>query len=316
MEIGSTPLVSVVTPVYNGEAYLAECIESVLAQTFQNWEYVIVNNCSKDHTLEIAQQYARRDARVRVHNNNEFLSMIPNWNHALRQISAESKYCKVVHADDCLFPECLEQMVSLAEAYPSVGLVGAYRLEGNWVKPLGVLPYSNPVIPGREISRFTLTGTEYIFGSPTSLLIRSDLIINRSAFYNESNLHADTEACFEVLQHSDFGFVNQVLTYTRLHSEAMTSFSQKFNTYRLGWLAILLKYGRICLEGEYEQYLKQRLRRHYKALGNCVFQRKGKEFWQYQKNELNKLGLPFSRLALTRGIIFALIDRVRGLEAG
>ena len=52
------PLVSVITPVYNGEEFLPECIESVLAQTYQNWDYTIVNNRSTDRTLEIAKSYA------------------------------------------------------------------------------------------------------------------------------------------------------------------------------------------------------------------------------------------------------------------
>src|SRR5688572_27923951 len=94
------PLVSVLTPVYNGEKYLAECIESVLAQTYDNWEYVIVNNCSTDRTFEIAQQYANKDKRIRIHNNSTFVGCDTNGNIAFRQISAESKYCKVVHADD------------------------------------------------------------------------------------------------------------------------------------------------------------------------------------------------------------------------
>ena len=60
------PLVSVVTPVYNEEKNLAECIESVLAQTYPNWEYVIVNNCSTDRSLQIAESYAAQDKRIRV----------------------------------------------------------------------------------------------------------------------------------------------------------------------------------------------------------------------------------------------------------
>src|SRR5258705_13800105 len=90
------PLVSIVTPVYNGEEYLRECIESVLAQTSSNWEYIIVDNCSRDHTLSIAQEYAARDSRIRVHSNETFVRVIENHNIAFRQISAASRYCKVV----------------------------------------------------------------------------------------------------------------------------------------------------------------------------------------------------------------------------
>src|SRR5687768_18358729 len=90
------PLVSVLTPVYNGERYLVECIESVLAQTYQNWEYCIVNNRSTDRTLAIAQKYASQDNRIRIHNNETFVECDANGNIAFRQISSESKYCKVV----------------------------------------------------------------------------------------------------------------------------------------------------------------------------------------------------------------------------
>ena len=91
MKPDAQPLVSVLTPVYNGEKYLAECIESVLAQTYQNWEYVIVNNCSTDRTLEIAADYARRDKRIRIHNNKTFVGCDANGNIAFQQIATESK---------------------------------------------------------------------------------------------------------------------------------------------------------------------------------------------------------------------------------
>lgn len=56
----SQPLVSVITPVYNMGQFLPECIEGVLMQTYKNFEYIIVNNCSKDNTLEIASAYAKK----------------------------------------------------------------------------------------------------------------------------------------------------------------------------------------------------------------------------------------------------------------
>src|SRR6476660_9156223 len=128
MRPDTQPLVSVLTPVYNGEQYLAECIDSVLAQTYQNWEYCIVNNCSTDRTLDIAQKYADKDKRIRIHNNTTFVGCDANGNIAFRQISPNSKYCKVVHADDWLFSDCIMQMVELAEANPNVAIVGAYAL--------------------------------------------------------------------------------------------------------------------------------------------------------------------------------------------
>ncbi len=95
-------LVTVLTPVYNGEAFIGQCIESVLAQTYEDWEYVIVNNCSTDRSLSVAQRYAERDPRIRVVTNERFVNVITNHNITFRLLSPESKYCKVVHADDWL----------------------------------------------------------------------------------------------------------------------------------------------------------------------------------------------------------------------
>ena len=129
MNIPEEPLVSVVTPVYNGEDFLTECIESVLRQTYGNYEYIIVNNCSTDRSLEIALNYSKRDSRIRVHSNSQFVGVIENHNIAFRLISPNSKYCKVVSADDWLFPECLARMVDVAEANPSAGFVGSYAAQ-------------------------------------------------------------------------------------------------------------------------------------------------------------------------------------------
>ena len=64
-----TPTVSIVLPCYNGAGFLAQSIDSVIAQTFTDWELIIVNDCSKDNSLEIMQQYAEKDSRIRIINN-------------------------------------------------------------------------------------------------------------------------------------------------------------------------------------------------------------------------------------------------------
>ena len=303
------PLVSVVTPAYNGEKYIAECIESVLGQTYENWEYVVVDNCSTDRTLEIANAHAKKDPRIRVHNNSEFLKIIPNWNHALRQISPESKYCKIVHADDWLFPECIERMVAVAEQHPTVGLVGAYRLRGTQIKCVG-LPYSVTVISGREVCHATFRRDYYLFGSPTSTLIRADLIRRRETFYNEHNLHADLEACFDVLQESDFGFVHQLLTTTRVHEETHSqTFVQRYATIVLGRLTVLKKYGRVyCNNEEYRKYLNEALDRYYRHMAVSFFRLRGREFWRYQRKRLEEIGIRFSTARLMSATSLQFID--------
>src|SRR6266496_2947919 len=94
------PLITVLTPVYNGDEHLSECIESILNQTYKNFEYIILNNCSTDTTLEIANTYTRKDSRIRIYNNDRILSAAANHNACFRKISPESKYCKIVQADD------------------------------------------------------------------------------------------------------------------------------------------------------------------------------------------------------------------------
>jgi glycosyltransferase involved in cell wall biosynthesis len=194
-----TSLVTVVTPVFNGEPYLAQCIESVLAQTYSHWEYVIVDNASTDRTGEIAQTYAARDSRLRVVRNEHTVPVIANHNIAARQLSSDSRWCKFLSADDILFPECLERMLALAEAHPSIGLVCAYHLHGTRLT-LGGLPYPSAVMPGREVARASLLGQLTIFGSPTAHMHRADLVRARDPFFDESNLHADEAACYETLR--------------------------------------------------------------------------------------------------------------------
>jgi glycosyltransferase involved in cell wall biosynthesis len=315
MNTDDHPLVSVVTPVYNGENCLAKCIESVLTQTYSSFEYIIVDNCSTDRTFEIADTYRRRDARIQIHRNTKHVSVIENHHVAFGQLSERSKYCKVVHADDWLFPECLAEMIGVAELHPSVGLVGAYCLDENRVK-LGGLPYPSTVVTGREVCRPTLLGHLYVFGSPSSLLIRSDLIRKRPVFYDELSFprHADTAACYEILQHVDFGFVHQVLTVTTRPKESGTSFSRRVNSYIVENLFTTLKYGPVYLSGvEYQQRLKVQTIYYYRFLGKNVWTRRDKEFWDYHKNAMKTLGFSHSSLRVFKA---ALIEAViNGLNA-
>jgi glycosyltransferase involved in cell wall biosynthesis len=306
MNTTSQPLVSIVTPVYNGAEFLAECIESVLAQTYQNWDYTIVDNCSTDGSVEIARRYAAKDRRIRIRENPQFLRVTPNFNVALRQISPTSKYCKVVLGDDWIFPECLERMVAVAEEHPSVGIVGAYALEGRQVKWTG-LPYPSKLVCGREVCRQHFLEKLYVFGSQNSVLYRADLVRSHDPFYNEANIHADTEACFALLNTCDFGFVHQVLTFTRVRPGSLNTISTAMHTYWGDMLHLLAMYGPEYLtHDELEVCLDRHLSAYYRFLGKSLMLVRDKKFWDYHKRQLTEAGVGFSWARLATGTLATL----------
>src|SRR5450631_113487 len=200
------PTVSVLTPAYNGDAYLDECIQSVIAPTFPGWELIVVDNCSTDGTRAIAQKYAARDERIRLLASDEFVGVYGNHNRALKAMDARARYCKFLHADDWLYPECLERMVAVAERHPAVGVVSSYRLEGAVVEHSGLLPYTEEVMAGREVVRRALLGPPWVTGSPSSLLFRADLVRGaKKPFFDESVWHADTDSAYQLLLQSELG---------------------------------------------------------------------------------------------------------------
>lgn len=298
MEFASQPLVSIVTPVYNEEEHLAECIESVLAQSYQNWDYTIVDNCSTDRSLEIARQYAAKYPRLRVHENRQFLDMIPNHNVAVRQISPASKYCKVVLGDDWIFPECLERMVAVAQDNPSVGVVSAYQQCGQQIRIKG-LPDGQALVGGKEACRQFLMDKLLLFGSPSSVLYRADLVRSRYPFYVETDMYPDFEACFALLSRSDLGFVHEILTFSRPRAGSVGAISADIGAHFGSMLGMLFTYGEGCLPSdEFDECLDRQLSRYYRFLGRRVFVERDRDFWSYHKKTFAKFGISFSRARL------------------
>ncbi len=309
------PLVSVLTPVYNGAAYLQECIESVLAQTYGNFEYIVLNNHSSDETLQIAERYAARDDRIRVYSNETVLDVISNHNKAFGLISNSARYCKVVSADDWLLPECLERMVRLAEANPSVGIVGSYQLSGgggdwkNWCVKWAQVPYPSTVVPGREIGRIHMLGGVDVFGSPTSLLYRADLVRAHKRFYPNPTAEADTSACCRCLRECDYGFVHQVLSYERVHDVRVTTRSQSLNAYLSSDISDLLEYGdKFLSSDERQRRLRQMMANYYRFLAVSALKLRERQFWAFHKERLAQLGYPMSPIRLARGVFITLLD--------
>lgn len=117
------PLVSVLMTAYNRGKYIAEAIESVLASTYENFELIIVDDCSKDDTVKIAELYALKDSRIKLFVNEKNLGQFENRNIAATY--ATGTYLKYVDSDDIIFPWGLEYCVMEMEKFPqaSIGLL-------------------------------------------------------------------------------------------------------------------------------------------------------------------------------------------------
>jgi hypothetical protein len=128
------PLVSVLLTAYNRDPYIAEAIESVLAQTWTNFELIVCDDGSSDRTAEIAREYERRDNRIRVSVNPHNLGQFENRRHVADL--ARGQYLKYHDSDDVMYPHCLATMVEPLEAEPRAG----FALSGSLYWPGGPCP--------------------------------------------------------------------------------------------------------------------------------------------------------------------------------
>ena len=282
----SEPLVSVVTPFHNTAPYLAQCIESVLAQTYTHFEYILVDNCSTDASGEIAESYARRDSRIRLVRRTALLSQVQNYNAALAEISETSRYCKIAQADDAIFPECLKLMVQEFEQAESIGLVSAYDLKADKIRGSG-FPLRKSPISGKETARLYLQAGIFPFGSPTTVMYRSSLVRGQKPFYEENRLHEDTEKCMQILENWDFGFVPQVLSFVRTDNESISSKVRNFQPYTLDRYIIVQRFASTFLDQDEAVALRNEAKRdYYEVLAHAALRFRGNDFWRYHERGL------------------------------
>lgn len=127
--ITENPLVSIIVPVYKVEKYLKRCIDTILAQTYQNFELILVDDGSPDNCGAICDEYAKKDSRIRViHQANQ--GQAAARNHAAR--TAKGEFIAFVDSDDYVEPDCLEYLVGLQKKYGTDMAIGraGYVYEG------------------------------------------------------------------------------------------------------------------------------------------------------------------------------------------
>ena len=216
------PLVAVFTPVYNGDAFLAETMECVQAQTYPNLVHVVLDNVSSDKTPEIIARYLDGPVPVITKRNVEVLTQYPNWNACLDMVPGDAKYFRLLCADDTITPDSMSKMVALAETDDEITLVTCQH-EHDGVINNDQLPANETVFDGIEIGRGFLTHAHFSFWV-THMLMRSSLIEKRGRpFFWADRIYGDTDAGLGVLPFGKFGFIHEPLATTRVHEGAVTT---------------------------------------------------------------------------------------------
>jgi len=262
----------------------------VIGQTYPHWEYIILDNASDDETAAIAARYAAEDGRIKVHTNPETVPVIENWNRSLRLISTQSTYCRVLHADDWMYPTCLEKTVDVALRHPSAAFIAALRLRGDVVQRRG-LPLDQELFDGGDYGRLFMRQHDFWL-SPTSCLLRSDCIRARDPFYPPQYLHADLAVYYDIMSENDFGFVHEVLSYSREHASSITSkLAAPKETLLRDWLSFLDQYGpRFFDSNELAEVKKSYLRYYYRKIVRGVGTLKGRGFVDFHLEGLRAAG--------------------------
>lgn len=221
--------VSVLIPVFNREEWISECIQSALDQTFDDFEVIIVDNKSEDRTFEICQDFAKRDPRVKVFQNDSNIGPVRNWLACADKAAGE--FCKILFSDDALMSTCLEKMVPRLED-PDVAFVFCAARIGETFEKANVrydLGANQDISPDRYVK---LTLRAKVPWSPGAVLLRTkDLKRNlKTDFPTAARQPFDRHGAgpdvmimlLTALNYQRIAYVWEPLVFFRAHSGSIT----------------------------------------------------------------------------------------------
>lgn len=205
-------MVSVITSVYNCEKYIAEMIDSILKQTYKDWELIIFDDASTDNTWDIILNY--QDCRIKKFRNNENQGLTVNLNKALKIATGE--YIARIDGDDVAYPRRLEKQVRFMNEHPDLVLLGC------WMKSFG----SKELIMQKEID-FEVLKINLLFNVIAfhpSFIMRRDVLYKHHIHYNEYLKCAqDYDLEYQLSKHGKIENIPEILMKYRVHEGQVTT---------------------------------------------------------------------------------------------
>ena len=219
--------ISVCIPTYNYDRYISQAIESVLCQSFTDFELLVADDCSNDSTDEILRRYARQDSRIRYIRHQTNMGMVENWNYCLSQ--AKGKYIKFIFGDDFFVSDqALEKMLYAMESDESISLVGSARMivDDKSVKT-DLWGYSNKdiVVSGFDMIHRCLLRHDNLIGEPTAVMFKATQSLR--GFNQQYKQIVDLEMWFHLLEQGRYAFLAEPLCAFRVHDAQQTAKIEK-----------------------------------------------------------------------------------------
>lgn len=206
------PRVSVIIPVYNGELYLSETLDSVMKQTFTDWEIIVVNDGSTDKSLEIMEEYAALDERVRVISKpNGGVSSARN----VAMNNAKGEYFSFVDADDMWVPEKLEKQIAFMDKNPNIALIYSdisILIDGN-------IRTQNMFL-NRKFHKGHIFDQLFYFNfiSTPTVMLRKKIIEQHGNFSTRFRGIEDYDLWLRIADKNEIGYINERLAIYRIHA--------------------------------------------------------------------------------------------------
>lgn len=235
------PKVSVVIPTYNYAHFLDETVQSVLDQTYTDFELIIVDNCSTDNTAEVVQKYLT-DKRVNYIVNEQNLGLVGNWNKCLEL--AQGEYVKFLCADDKFHPQLLEKFVPVMDQHPNVAIVAAYNQLFGGMDTLRKQPYTGLVNGRFAWETLVKEGARNWLNNPSAVMFRKTACVAAGRFNPKLLNMTDKEYYARLLYIGDCYVIPEVLAYIRSHPDTVSFTSSKQpieNTLETYWFFLGIK---------------------------------------------------------------------------
>lgn len=218
----NSPKVSVLIPTYNYANFLDEAIESVLAQTFTDFELIIVDNCSTDNTSEVVKKYLA-DKRISFYINETNLGLVGNWNKCLEY--ARGEYVKFLCADDKFYPQLLEKFVAVMEQYGGVSIVTSYSEQFGSRNFCRISPFKG--YANSQLVRQNLLGVWNNLRNPSCVMFRMADVKKTGKFNPQLLQLTDREYYMRILTLGDCYVIPEPLSCVRSHGVRQSAINKQ-----------------------------------------------------------------------------------------